>query len=200
MPITEIQYLSRSCYICFRSPSFVFFPVGEVFWHIPLILYLFYPNPLSNSSPPNHKAWPRSSAPPSGPLSWRSLASQNVERMLPGAQGPTPTAWKGRSDLQHNFHGLSEHFPLRSSKSAHKLTLARGRGPKLAPSTPENHSPIFHSRALFSFSCCTGLLLVCLLLSPPSSSPSFSFSGFEESGLLHTRERDPFNLLYLQAL
>lgn len=53
-----------------------------------------------------------------------NLASQNTERRLPRAQGPVSTAWKVRSDLWDNFHSLSEKFPLCSSKSACKLTLA----------------------------------------------------------------------------
>lgn len=98
--------------------SFLFLSVGEVTHYLYTPTYL-----VTQAYPtcPHSLVAPRARFPSSTPS---NLASQNTERRLPRAQGPVSTAWKVRSDLWDNFHSLSEKFPLCSSKSARKLTLA----------------------------------------------------------------------------
>ena len=118
----EVVCLFQAAFFVLLSFSFSLF-----FFYLLVRSLSLYPTLLGNSSLPNDRACPRSlGAPRARFLSSTpsNLAFQNIERRLPRAQGPVSTAWKVRSDLWDNFHGLSEKFPLRCSKSARKLTLA----------------------------------------------------------------------------
>lgn len=118
----------KKLYVCFRQPSLSSFPLLSLFFFYLLVRPLsLYPTLLGNSSLSNDRAYPRSLVAPRARFlssTPSNLAFQNIERRLPRAQGPVSTAWKVRSDLWDNFHGLSEKFPLCCSKSARKLTLA----------------------------------------------------------------------------